>query len=127
MARDIEAVTLASIALAMDAAALRQQAIASNIANHATAGYVPLRLDFASQIREARESLQAQGRVDPAALLAVRLRLDPVFDASGRPAEVHIDAEMADMAQNSLQYQELARVLQRHFSILHSAATEGRH
>ncbi|HVZ46126.1 MAG TPA: flagellar basal body rod protein FlgB [Ramlibacter sp.] len=126
MPQDIEAVTLSALALAMDAATLRQQAIASNIANHATPGYIPQRVDFSAQMQEARRSLDAQGSIDPALLAEAQPRIEAVLDASGRPAQVHLDGEMARMAQNSLHYQALAKAMQRYFSILQSAAADGK-
>lgn len=126
MAENIEALTTATLALAMDAASLRQQAIAANIANHATHRYVPLKLDFAARMDEVRRSIEMKGSVDAAALAAVRLQLEPVLDAGGQPAQVRLDAEVADMAQNAVQYQVLARTLNRHFAILASAVTEGK-
>lgn len=126
MAENIDAITTATLALAMDAASLRQQAISANIANHAADGYVPVKLDFAAQMEDVRRSLSGSGTVDPAALAAVRLRLQPVLDANGQPAKVRLDAEMADMAQNSLHFQALAKALNKHMAILSSAVTEGK-
>lgn len=126
MAENIEALTTATLALAMDAASLRQQAIAANIANHATQGYVPQKLDFAAHMGEVRRSITSKGAVDPAALGAVRLQLQPVLDGRGQPAKVRLDAEMADMAQNAVQYQVLARTLNRHFAVLATAVSEGK-
>ncbi len=56
----------------------------------------------------------------------MRLQLTPVLDAQGLPAKVHLDEQMADMAQNSLQFQALARGLNRHFSILSTAVSDGK-
>lgn len=126
MAENIEALTTATLALAMDAANLRQQAIAANIANHATQGYVPQKLDFAGHMEEVRRSIASTGTVDPAALGAVRLQLQPVLDVHGQPGKVRLDAEMADMAQNAVQYQVLARTLNRHFAVLATAVSEGK-
>jgi flagellar basal-body rod protein FlgB len=126
MAQNIDAITTATLALALDAASLRQQAIAANIANHATEGYVPVKLDFAAQMEDLRRGVNSAGAVDPAALAAVSLRLQPVLDANGQPAKVHLDAEMADMAQNSLHFQALAKALNKHMAILSTAVTEGK-
>lgn len=126
MAHNIEAVTTAALALAMDAANLRHQAIASNIANHGAPGHVPHKLDFAAHMQDVRRSLDGKGVIDPAALAAVQLQLEPVLEGNGRPAKVALDAEVADMAQNSLHYQVLARALNRHLAILASAASDGK-
>ena len=56
----IESLTLPSLSLALDAAVMRHQVIASNIANVHTVGYVPQHLTF-----EAEMSRASQGRVTP--------------------------------------------------------------
>ena len=122
----IESITSAAVAMALDAASLRQQAIASNIANHATEGYVPLKLDFDAQMKEARRTLETSGHLDAAALQSVRLELTPALDANGQPVKVERDTEMASLARNAVQYQALVRGLSRHFSILSSAANDGK-
>lgn len=124
MTQGIEAITTAALGLALDAATLRHQAIAANIANHVSEGYVPQKLDFEAQLAGARRSLG--GNLDEFALSNVKLQLQPVLDASGRPAKVHLDTEVADMARNSVQFQALARGLNRHFAILAMAASEGK-
>jgi flagellar basal-body rod protein FlgB len=123
MAQPIEAITTAALGLALDAASLRHQAIAANIANHATEGYVPLRLDFEEQLAAAR---RGPGGLDEFALSSVRLELQPALDAQGLPARVQLDTEMADMSRNTVQFQALARGLNRHFAILAMAAGDGR-
>jgi flagellar basal-body rod protein FlgB len=127
MIEGVESITAAALGLALDAATLRQQAIAANIANHATEGYVPQKLDFQSQMQEARRMLDAEGRLDEFALAGVHLQLRPMLDAHGQPVKVHVDEQIADMAQNAVQYQVLARALNRHFSILASAMSDGKH
>ena len=124
MSQGIEAITTAALGLALDAASLRHQAIAANIANHATEGYVPLKLDFESQLASARRSLE--GGLDELALSNVKLQLQPALEDNGVPAKVQLDAEMADMARNTVQFQALARGLNRHFAILALAASEGK-
>lgn len=122
----ISSITTSALALALDAAGLRHQAIAGNIANHATPGYVPQRLDFAAQMGEARRSLQSSGAIDPSALASVRLQLHPMLDAAGSPSPVRIDEQIADMAQNAVDYQALAKGLARHFAILGLAVNDGK-
>lgn len=126
MTDGLEAVTTTALSLALDAASLRQRAIAANIAHHASEGYVPVTVDFAAQIEQARQTLQAGGTLDAAALAAVRVELQPMLDAQGQPARVRLDAQMADMADNAVQYQALVRALNRHLSMLYSAASDGK-
>lgn len=126
MAEGIEAITTAALSLALDAASLRQQAIAANIANHATEGYVPQRVDFEAQLANARRNLAPGAALDSFALASVKLELKPVLDEAGRPAKVHLDTEVADMARNSLHYQALVRGLNRHMAILNLATADGK-
>jgi flagellar basal-body rod protein FlgB len=127
MAEGLESITAAALGLALDAAGMRQQAIASNIANHATEGYVPRKLDFQAQMQEARRVFERDGRLDAFTLAGVRLQVEPLLDAQGQPAKVHLDEQIADMAQNAVQYQVLTRALNRHFAILSSAMSDGKH
>jgi flagellar basal-body rod protein FlgB len=127
MTEGLESITTAALGLALDAASLRQQAIAANIANHQAMGYVPQKLNFEAQMDEARRLLEGNGRLDSFALAGVRPRLEPMLDAQGQPARVQLDEQVADMAQNAVHYQVLARGLSRHFAILFSAMSDGKH
>jgi flagellar basal-body rod protein FlgB len=122
----MEAVTSAALSLALDAAVMRQQAIATNIANANTAGYVRQTISFDRQLEQIRSNWQAGGGLRPDALRNVTLRLEP----AGAPADiqggVQLDTEMVDMAQNAVQYQTLLKGLIRHYAILSSAISEGK-
>lgn len=122
----VEAVTTAALSLALEAASRRHQAISANIANLGSQGQVPLKLDFESQLLEARASLREQGRIDPQALADVRLDIEPAFDAQGRPVKLDVDEQMVDMARNAVHFQALAQGLSRHLGILALAAHDGR-
>ncbi|WP_395688936.1 flagellar basal body rod protein FlgB [Caenimonas koreensis] len=126
MTEGLEAITTTALGLALDAAALRHQAIASNIANHATEGYATQQVDFASQMEQARRSLDSKGYIDAFSLAGVRVETTPALDSNGAPLKVHLDAQMADMAGNAVQYQALTRALSRHLSLLSLAASDGK-
>ncbi|MDQ0086091.1 flagellar basal-body rod protein FlgB [Variovorax boronicumulans] len=126
MTDGIEAVTRSVLALALDAASLRQQAISANIANANAIGYVPQRVSFEEQLVDARRSMAQTGRVDAFALSQVRPHMEAVVDSQGVPAQVQLDMEAADMARNAVQYQALVKGLSRHFAILSMAAGDGR-
>lgn len=126
MTDGIEAVTRSALALALDAASLRQQAIATNIANANTVGYAPLQVSFESQLADARRSLGTTGFVDPFALSQVSPRVETVSGGAGSGSPVQLDVEAAEMARNAVQYQALLKGLSRHFSILSMAASDGR-
>ena len=126
MTDGIEAVTRSALALALDAASLRQQAIATNIANANAINYVPQRVNFETQLLDARRSMEQTGRLDALALNQVRPRIEAAVDELGVPAQVQLDVEAAEMARNAVHYQALVRGLSRHFSILSMAASDGK-
>jgi len=119
----IEATTTSALLLALDAAARRQEAGTSNIANAATDGYAPLRVSFEEQLERARHDLAEHGRIEAASLAGVRavIEADPGTDAAAP-----LDAQVADLAANAVHYQALLNGLSRHLSILAAAAADGR-
>ncbi|MFS2205170.1 flagellar basal body protein [Variovorax sp. Varisp36] len=126
MTDGIEAVTRSALALALDAASMRQQAIAANIANANVVGYVPQRVSFEAQMVEVQRSMEQSGRIDAFALAQVRPNIEPAVDDAGVPRQVQLDVEAADMARNAVHYQALVKGLSRHFSLLSMAASDGR-
>lgn len=120
MSIGIEAITTASLSLALDAASLRQQVIAANIANAGSVGFVPRRVSFEAQVADGLRALQG-GASSP-----LQARVEPVLGAQGEPQEVRLDTEVAALTQNNLHYQALVRGLNRHLSILSTAVSEGR-
>ena len=117
MTQSIEAVTTASLSLALDAASLRQQVIASNIANANVPGYTAKTVSFDTVMANAFGS--AQGATLDAHVV-------PRLDAGGSPHAVQIDGEMAELALNQLQYQTLVTGLNKHLSVLSVAIADGK-
>lgn len=126
MINGTEAITSAALATALDVASLRHQAIASNIANAHTVGYVPQQVGFDAHWEQAQRVLREGGTLDAAAVASLGVQLRPVLDTNGQPAEVRLDAEVAALASNNLQYQALVKGLSRHMSLLMSAASDGK-
>ena len=126
MVSGTEAITTRALSLALDAAVLRQQVIASNIANANAAGFFPLRVSFNAQFDAVRRSLVDRGGTDRSALGAIQIQIEPALDANGISRPVELDAEVAALAQNTTHYQTLIRGLSRHLSILASAVSEAR-
>lgn len=117
----IEAVTTAALSAALDAASRRQALIASNIAHAGTEGYVPQRL-FEASLQEARDVLAERGRLDLRAVDS--MRSVPTETVEG--GKVRLDAEMAELARNAVQFQALVQGVSRHLSLLAMAAADGR-
>jgi flagellar basal-body rod protein FlgB len=118
MQTSVESVTV-PLSLALDAAIARQQVIASNVANVHTPGYVAQRATFEVELASAWRA--ADPRSVPAEGMSLRTTVAP--DAAG---SVQLDREVAGLAQNSMHYQALIRALNRHFSVLATAVTEGK-
>ena len=126
MLNGIEAITQKALGLALDAAGLRQQAIAANIANVHTEGYTPLQVDFEAQLDAARRALHTRGSVDAISLAQVQPLLTMTPAAEGARAEVRLDEQMAALAENSVQYQSLLKGLARQYAILSMAVSDGK-
>lgn len=94
----------------LDASVVRQEAIASNIANADTPGYRRLDVapDFASQLRTQMEA----GKISEATSLQPSLAEDPTA-RSVRPDgnTVEIEHELLEMNRNSVDYQYLTEVV----------------
>jgi flagellar basal-body rod protein FlgB len=128
MTQSIEAVTSAALGLALDAASLRQQAIAANIANANSSDYVPLGVDFEAQLEDARRGLQSRGRMDMSDLAGVSPRLVAASQtgALALSPKVMLDVEVSHLAQNAVHYQALVKGLSRHYAILSIAVNDGK-
>ena len=123
MTLPIESITTAALTLALDAASLRHEVLASNIAHANTPGYRPLAVNFESQLEEARLALFNHGRLDAAALADVVPTLekrDPLT------SQVALDVEALHLAQNGVQFQALLKGLNRHYQILSAATSDGK-
>jgi flagellar basal-body rod protein FlgB len=109
-----EGVGTTMVKLALDAAALRHQAIAHNIANLDSQGYVPLDVSFEAQLEAVRRG-QAPG-------IAPAIVQRPVA-AGPRPQDA--DLEVAALAENTVHYQALLKALGVQLSILGDAIGAG--
>ncbi len=107
----------------LDAAALRQEAIASNIANSETPGYRRLEVsaDFAEQLKS---------RVRAGDLMAVKDTLKPTlaqdpFARSVRPDgnSVEIEKELLAMNKNAVEYEYLTEIVSGNIKQLKMAIT----
>ncbi|HEX5682647.1 MAG TPA: flagellar basal body protein [Ideonella sp.] len=111
----IEALTLPALSTAMDAAMIRQQVTANNIANANTQGFTAQRVSFDVAMEAAAGGADAplQARLQPQVGLSV-------------DGAVRLDSEVAAMAQNSAHYQVLLKALNRHLSIMATAVSDGK-
>ena len=121
-----EATTTAVLSLALDAASWRQQAIAANLANANADGYAPLRVSFEEQLAQARMDLHDRGHVEAASLAGVQPRVQAAVASHGGLPPLQPDQQMAQLAENAVNFQALLQGLSRHLSLLALAAADGR-
>ena len=109
---------------ALDAYALRQKVIASNIANISTVGYRSQTVQFEDELAGALQGSQISGTqtnarhmeigapspADPAAHVVDTNRTGDVPNCSG-VNDVDIDNEMAELAKDQIQFRFAARMI----------------
>jgi len=121
----IESLTTAAVSTALDAASLRQQVLAANIANAGRSDYAAQRVSF-----EATLAAAAQGRTGagagPSAPFDLRMRVEPDLLADGTPRPIRLDEEVGSLAQNSMHYQALVKGLTKYLSLMATAVSEGK-
>ncbi|MEH6461565.1 flagellar basal body rod protein FlgB [Chitinimonas sp. JJ19] len=122
----VESVTLSLVSQALDAATLRHQAIAANIANVNTPGYRPVRVSFEEQLTAAGSQLNNGGTLRASDLFGVVPRLERAAVAQTGSHGAGLDMLTAEMAQNTVQYQALLKGVSHHFSILSTIINEGK-
>lgn len=114
-----------ALMLALDAAALRHQAIANNIANASTPGYLPLKVNFEEQLGAFRQSLAGPDAQVRQTLQGVHGFIEQEPAGVGG-AGVMLDMEVAKLSQNVVHYQSLLRALGNQMSIMSMAINEGK-
>jgi flagellar basal-body rod protein FlgB len=102
---------------ALSGAALRQEAIATNLANVNTPGYQRQDVNFADALQQAfgAGSRAMVEKVAPA------VGIDSTAPIRADGSSVDVDKEAASQAENGLQYEALSAVLKSRAAILRSA------
>lgn len=121
----IDSSTSALLSLALDAAGMRQQAIAHNIANANTPGYQRISVSFEQRLAALGDAAGNMAAPSLASLASLR----PSFEYAA-PVEagsaVAIDQEMAQLSENTLHHQALLKALNKHLSLMSIAINEGK-
>ncbi len=115
---------LESLRLTMDHAALRQQAISSNIANVNTPGYQ--RVDVSNSFQQAyADALSRLGQGESADAMPDGTIQTATVQGPARPDgnTVQIEQEMVGMAQNSARYEFSGQLLAQSFQGIKTAIT----
>lgn len=125
--------TVAILAKAMDAASLRQQVIANNIANANTPGFKRSTVVFEEILRSALDEKTGQKREGQASPGVERLNeVQPrvVRDSSTTMRtdgnNVDIEMEMAQLAMNTINYNSAAQLLNGKLAQIRYVINEGR-
>lgn len=134
--RGAERVTLDVLAKALQAASLRQEAIAQNMANVDTPGYKAVEVSFEEQLRRSLSKRAAvkMRTTHPAHMTQTQSFTDinPVMvrrtGTSARADGNNVDPEleMAELAANQLMYSTLTRLVSEKYSLLKYAISEGK-
>lgn len=113
----VEDINTSILSKALDAVALRQQAIAQNIANVNTPGYRRLTVQFEADLAAALHGGDATriGQVAP--------RVQQAALAAGNQGT---DADMARLAETVLHHHALVTVLDKRIAMIGTAISEGK-
>ncbi|MDK2125120.1 flagellar basal body rod protein FlgB [Parachitinimonas caeni] len=122
----VEAASVGLVKMALDVASLRQQVIANNIANSTTPGFQRSKVVFEDLLGAAQQQLNTGKLVDMNMLLPVQPMLVNAGNSSLGNSGADLDMQVADVAQNAVQYQALLKALNKHMSILSVAINEGK-
>lgn len=98
---------------AMSGASLRQEALASNLANANTPGYIRSDVDFHSALRAA---VEGGGPALEQAPIQAQLDRSAPIRADGN--NVDVDSEMTSLSANALEYQALAGIARTRLQML---------
>ncbi len=110
--------TFVALSRALDAVSLRHEVIADNIANVNTPGFKAKSVEFETQLKAAL------ARRDPAHIRPV-IKEDPLpVRRDGN--SVDIDLEMAKLAEATILYSALSRLISDRLALLRSVVSEGR-
>jgi flagellar basal-body rod protein FlgB len=111
--------TMVGLERAMSGAQMRQQVLANNLANANTPGFKRSDVDFHSALAAAF----GQGGATPAQIAQARFDVSTDSATSMRMDgnNVDVDTEMANLSENSLDFQSLTSVLTSRIRILQNA------
>lgn len=128
MSLDLGGATLHLLGVALDAAMMRHEVIANNIANHDTPGYKAKRLNFenifnemAMHISDLNESA-LEARIE-----SMREYLHEGNNAIVSQSEtIELDREMVRLTENTLRYQAILKAASKRGDMLSLAINGGR-
>ncbi len=114
-------VTSTALAKTLDAAAARQRAIANNIANVETPGYKRSYVAFEDELRRVMDEKTGDDLREGLNELTPVTQTDVLSPAREDGNNVNIDAEIADMAKNTIKYRAAVTLMEAKAAVLRSA------
>ncbi len=108
---------------ALDAASLRHQVHAANVANVSTEGWQRLQVSFEDRLAAAASSLRSR---DDSVARRAMAGIEPRVEEAATGDRVGVDEEVAQMVQNSIRYQALLTALSREGALVKLALRDGR-
>jgi flagellar basal-body rod protein FlgB len=134
MLEDVGGITSQLVGVALDAALLRHEVIANNIANSDSVGYQVKRLNFDKQLAQMSVMLNEKQQLSESNETMVRERInelktilhnsDNLIEEGGDSVE--LDREMVRLTENTLRYQALLTAAGKRGDIIALAVQEGR-
>lgn len=121
----IDSNATALLSLALDAASMRQQAIAHNIANVNSPGHQRVSVSFESRMAALRSP---DGQVAQPSLGDLS-NYRPAFEYAqlgSTENAVALDQELAQLSETALHQQALLKALNKHFALIGMAIAEGK-
>jgi len=113
--------TTLALSKGLDGAGTRHKAIAGNIANVETPGYIRQDVSFEDQLKQALQS--PDERLAERSLQAVepKTQSDMTTPVGPNGNNVSIDKEMAELTKNSLQYETMVQLMNMKISMLQTS------
>ncbi len=119
-------ITSSVLSKTLDATAVRQRAIANNIANAETPGYKRSVVSFEDELQNVLKQSNKNFVREGLEQLSPAQQTDGVSPSRPDGNNVNIDAEMADLAKNSLEQRATVTLLEAKITMLRSAIKEGK-
>lgn len=113
--------TTMALSKGLDGAGTRHKAIANNIANSETPGYIRQDVTFEDQLKQALSSSDESIAENSLRAAEPRVQSDRTAPAGPNGNNVSVDKEMAEMTKNSLQYETMIQLMNMKISMLQTS------
>lgn len=103
----VDGLTKQLVTASLDALLLRHRVIATNIANQASEGYQPLRVEFEKHLEPLRQAMAGGATDEQLHRLLQEAKARVELAPAPGDGVVRLDEEMTELAKNTLHYQAL--------------------